>query len=89
MGKGRTSGWELLVKLRKGFLILNAIIGIITVFKVTGYSSDNWIAGFYGLGHTYVEMFTGFVKRLFIWFCDLLDYKIVPNNPPSSGSWWP
>ena len=30
-------------------------------------------------------MLTGFVKRIFIWFSDLLDYKIVPNNPPAVG----
>ena len=84
---------QLLIYLRKWFIVFNAIIGIITVFKVTGYSSDNWIAGFYGLGHTYIEMFTSFVKRTFYYLVELFDHKIVPNvpnNPPSSsGSWWP
>ena len=60
---GRTTWWDILVKARKAFLILNAVIGVITVFKLTGYSSDNWVAGFYGIGHTYVEMLTSFVKR--------------------------
>ena len=41
---------QLLIYLRKCFIVFNAIIGVITVFKITGYSSDNWIAGLYGLG---------------------------------------
>ena len=83
---------QLLIYLRKWFIVFNAIIGIITVFKVTGYSSDNWIAGFYGLGHTYIDMFTGLIKRMFIWFCDLLDIKVVPSvpkTPPTAPTWWP
>ena len=50
MKYANTSWLQLLIRLRKLFIIFNAVIGIITVFKVTGYSSDNMIAGFYGLG---------------------------------------
>ena len=53
MKYAKTRWLQLLIYLRKWFIVFNAIIGVITVFKITGYSSDNWIAGFYGLGHTY------------------------------------
>ena len=67
--------------MRKVFVIANAIIGVITVLKVSGFSTDNLLAGIYGLGFTYMEMFTTFCTRLFNWFLNLLDYKIVPNVP--------
>ena len=37
----KTEWLMLFIKLRKLFIIFNAIIGVITVFKVTCYSSDN------------------------------------------------
>ena len=82
----KTTWLLVLIKLRKAFIIFNAIIGVITVFKVTGYSSDNMIAGLYGLGYTYVEMFSSFVRRLFNFIFEFFDHKVVPNfpeNPPS------
>ena len=82
---------QLLLYLRKWFIIFNAIIGVVTVFKVTGYSSDNMIAGLYGLGEgTYIEIFTSFVKRAFNYLFELFDHKVVPNVPgdsPSNNSW--
>jgi len=33
------------------------------------------------MGYTYFEIFTNFNKRLFYWFLDLFDHKIVPNVP--------
>ena len=77
---GRTTWWRLLVYSRKVFVVINALIGVITVFKITGFSSDNLFAGFAGLGHTYIEIFSSFVTRLFNWFLELFDHKIVPNN---------
>jgi hypothetical protein len=92
---GRTTWWKILVQMRKVFIVLNAIIGVITVFKITGFSTDNLLAGFYGIGYTYVEMLGSFIKRLFTWFVELFDHKIVPNPPtnpntPSSSilKWW-
>ena len=76
------------LQLRKAFILLNAIIGVLTVFKISGYGYDNFICGLYGLGGTYIEMITGFVRRIFVWFFELLDYKVIPNNPPSSSSWY-
>jgi hypothetical protein len=97
---GRTTWWKILVKVRKLFVIFNAIIGVFVVFKSVGFSSDNIIAGFSALGHTYYEILFNFTKRLFHWFVELFDHKIVPNVPgdgPSyplkrantSGLWFP
>lgn len=84
---GKTTIWKILVKIRKIFIIFNAIIGVYMVFKGVGFSTDNLIGGFYGVGHTYLEMFYSMTKRLFYWFVDLFDHKIVPNVPGSgSGS---
>lgn len=56
------------------------------VFKGVGFSTDNLIGGFYGVGHTYLEMFYSMTKRLFYWFVELFDHKIVPNVPkPGNG----
>ena len=82
---GRTTWWKMLIYLRKCFIVINAIIGVYTVFRITGFSTDNVIAGIAGLGGTYVEMFTSFVKRLYRWF-HFLDFKVVPKP---SDSWWP
>ena len=91
---GRTTWWKILISVRKAFVIFNAIIGVFTVFKITGFSTYNLIAGCYGIGVTYLEMFLSFVRRLFGWFLDLFDYKIVPK-PPTHRSvslkpweWW-
>jgi hypothetical protein len=80
---GRTTIWKILVRIRKIFIVFNAIIGVYIVFKGVGFSTDNLIGGFYGVGHTYLEMFYGMTKRLFYWFVDLFDHKIVPNVPGS------
>lgn len=78
---GRTTWWKILLKLRKLFVTFNAIIGVYMVFKVTGFSTDNLFAGFAGMGHTYFEILINFSKRLFHWFFDLFDHKVVPNLP--------
>jgi hypothetical protein len=86
---GRTTWWKILIKIRKVFIVFNAIIGVLLVFKTTGFSSDNIFAGIAGMGHTYLEIFYNFSKRLFYWFVELFDHKIVPNvpnNPPSNSS---
>ena len=55
---GKTTWWKLLVLSRKIFIVANAIIGVITVLKVSGFSTDNLLAGIYCLDFTYMEMFT-------------------------------
>jgi hypothetical protein len=93
---GRTTIWKVLVKIRKAFINFNAIIGVYMVYKTTDFSYDNILAGFAGMGHQYLEIFMNFTKRLFYWFVELFDHKIVPNVPnnPSlpkgdNGIWTP
>jgi len=76
---GRTTIWKVLVKLRKAFIMLNALIGVFMVFKTVGFSYDNILAGFAGMGHNYLEILNNFTKRLFNWFVELFDHKIIPN----------
>lgn len=81
----KTKWWKLildiLVKLRKGFIIFNALIAIYALVDITGFSTDNIIGGFYGLGVKYIEMITSIFTRLFNWLVDLFDYKVIPNIP--------
>jgi hypothetical protein len=78
---GKTTIWKLLVKIRKVFILVNAAIGVYMVFKTVGFSSDNIIAGVGGMGHTYYELLFNTTKRLFNWFVELFDHKIVPSVP--------
>lgn len=90
---GRTTIWKILVKVRKMFIAFNALIGVYMVYKTIGFGPENLLAGFVGMGHTYLEIFVNFNKRLFNWIFDIFDYKVVPNvpnTPPSSPpAWWP
>jgi len=78
---GKTTIWQILVKIRKGFIIFNALIGVIMVLHTIGFSTDNILAGFIGMGHEYVQILYNFTSRLFNWFFDLFDHKVVPNVP--------
>jgi hypothetical protein len=81
---GKTTWWKLLLKIRKLFVIFNAIIGVFVVFKTTGFSSDNILAGFSGMGHEYLQLIISFTKRLYNWIYDLIDNKIIPGGSSSS-----
>jgi len=83
---GKTSWWKILSKLRRIFIIFNALIGVVLVFKTTGFSTDNIFAGFAAVGYTYFEILTNFTTRLFKWFVELFDHKIVPNVPSNKPS---
>jgi hypothetical protein len=88
---GKTTIWKILIKIRKLFIIFNAILGVIMVYKTIGFSTDNLLAGFVGMGHTYLEIFGNMTKRLFNWFVELFDHKIIPNVPgnnSANNSWW-
>jgi hypothetical protein len=87
---GKTTWWKILVKIRKIFIVFNAIIGVFVVFKSTGFTPDLLLHNIIMMGHTYVEIFTNFSKRLFYWFIELFDHKIVPNVPnnPPSNNWF-
>jgi len=43
---GRTTVWRILFKIRKAFVIFNALIGVYMVYKTTGFGLDNLLAGF-------------------------------------------
>jgi hypothetical protein len=62
------------------------MIGVMLVIKTTGFSSDNIFAGITARGYTYLEILTNFTKRLFNWFVELFDQKIVPNVPSGGSS---
>jgi len=83
---GRTTIWKVLVKLRKLFIMFNAAIGVFMVFKTVGFGYENVLAGFVGMGHSYLEIFTNFTKRLFQWFVELFDHKVIPNVPGDNTS---
>jgi small basic protein len=83
---GRTTIWQNLVKVRKIFIVFNAIIGVWMVYKSLDFGIDNLLAGFIGMGNTYLEIFSSLTKRLFNWFFELFDYKVVPNVPGTKPS---
>lgn len=91
---GKTTIWKLLMKLRKLFVVFNALIGVVVVFKTTGFGVDTFWAHFAAMGTEYVIIFKNFVSRIFDWFLNLFDRKIVPNIPnnkpnnPSTYGWW-
>jgi hypothetical protein len=91
---GKTTIWKMLIKLRKMFVVFNALIGMIVVFKTTGFGVDKFWAHFSAMGVEYAIIFKNFVGRIFDWLLNLFDQKIVPNVPtdkpsnPSTYGWW-
>ena len=83
---GRTTWWQMLIYIRKGFIVLNALIGVYATMKITGFSSNNLFAGFMAIGHSYFEMLYYGTKRLFGWIYSFFDNWIFPK-PPSEPSW--
>jgi hypothetical protein len=86
---GKTTWWRILAYVRKIFITVNAIIGVFVVFNSVGFSTDNILAGVSALGHQYYEILISFTKRLFNWFVELFDHKIVPNVPNNPPKSWP
>lgn len=84
---GRTTWWQVLVKARKLFLVFNALIGLYTMIKITGFSTDNIIAGIYGLGANYTEMVISFFKKMFNWFYNFLNNFFYPKPSPQAYHW--
>jgi len=78
---GKNSWWSILGKTRKAFVIFNALIGILIMFKAVGFSFDNMIIGFMAMGHAYFEVLGNITNKIFGWFLNLFDQKIVPNIP--------
>lgn len=83
---GKTTLWKTLVYLRKIFVIINAIIGVYVVISLGGIGGDTILANFVGIGNSYIEIISNFIKRLFNWFYNLFDNKIIPNN--KWYNWW-
>jgi hypothetical protein len=88
---GRTTWWKLLIKARKIFVICNAMIGVYTVLKISGFSSDNLVSGVFLMGYTYYEMFMSSISRLFHWLSKFFDYVTpdVPKPKPTIHMPWP
>ena len=82
---GKTTWWKILVKLRKVFIVINAIIGFVIVFKTTGFEPGLILSNIGMMGANYVEILTNFSRRLFNWLLDLLGYRIEPTDPSIPG----
>ena len=66
---GKTTIWKILVKIRKIFIVFNAIIGVYMVFKTVGFSTDNLLIGFTAMGETYLQTLFGLVKKIIPLVC--------------------
>jgi hypothetical protein len=84
----RTTIVKILIKLRKIFIVFNAIIGVYLVFKSVGFSTDNLIIGFLAVGETYFQSLITLSSKLFHWFVELFDHKLVPNVSGDNGGTW-
>jgi hypothetical protein len=78
---GRTTWWKMLIYCRKLFVIANAILGVVSIFSITGFNFESLVTGFYIIGQTYLEAFSSLAHKMFNWLLNLLDYKIVPRIP--------
>jgi len=86
---GRTTWWKILLKIRKLFVVFNAIIGMYVVYKTTGFGVDTFWSNFIAIGEKYIDIFFNFNKTLFNWLLDLFDYKLVPGgNKTYKWKWW-
>lgn len=84
---GKTVFWTFLVYCRKAFIVMNAIIGIWLMFKITGWNQGSFFMSAAAIGGSYMEFFVSFVYKAYNWLFNLLDNKVVPNIPNNwSGS---
>jgi hypothetical protein len=83
---GKSSWWNILGKIRKAFVVFNALIGILIMFKAVGFSFDNILIGFMAMGHEYFKILGNLTNNIFNWFLNLFDQKIVPNIPNTKSS---
>lgn len=82
---GKKWFWHILVLSRKIFIIFNALIGCYFVYKLCGFGSGSMFANIAGIGNSYLKILYSFWQGVFEFFCDLLDFKVVPKvpkNPP-------
>ena len=64
---GKTTWWKLLGKLRKLFIVFNALIGVYAMFKAVGFNFDNMVIGFMAMGHAYFEVLGNITNKVFNW----------------------
>lgn len=83
---GRRKWWVTLVFLRKGFVLLNAIIGFLVVCDVTGFGPHNVVAGASGIGPVYLDIIANAFKSTFNWIFSLFDQQLVPKFPDNGQS---
>lgn len=77
----KTSIWSVLVILRKTFIVMNALIGMWLIFKITGWSEFSFIGIVSTFGNAYIDIFSTFCLKAFNWIYELFDTKIVPDIP--------
>lgn len=75
---GRTTWWHLLAKVRKAFVVFNAIIGIMAM--INSVDVDISLDGLRTLLYSYLTMFKSFGTNVLHWFADKLGIIIVPNQ---------
>lgn len=75
-----------MVLLRKGFITLNAVIGIWLMFKVTGWNEGSFFMSAAAIGSSYMEFFVTFIYKAYDWLYSLFDNKVVPNIPNNNLS---
>jgi hypothetical protein len=85
---GKTTIWKMLIIFRKIFIVVNAVIGVYMVFKTAGFSPEHMLAGWAAVGETYFQTLAGLTGKLFRWFVELFDHKVVPNVPGDNGGTW-
>ena len=83
---GKRWFWHILVISRKVFIIFNALIGCYFVYKLCGFGSGSMFANIAGIGNSYLKILYSFWQGVFEFFCDLLDFKVVPKVPIESAS---
>ena len=75
---GRTTWLKLLLKIRKWFVYLNALILILALANITNFSTDNIIAGCYSIGVNYFLLLKSNIMLLLKYLVSfsILDYGL-------------
>lgn len=83
---GRTTWWKILVMLRKAFVLMNALIGMFAIIKISGFSMDNIAVGISTMGYNYVEGISTITRKVFDWLYSFFNNR-TPDVPKNPGSW--
>ena len=49
LGYGRTTWWHILARIRKVFVVFNAIIGVYIVYKIAGFTTEGFFTNLFFL----------------------------------------